>query len=307
MKALAKQIIRIDEESEGKRLDQHLSYFFKDISRSYIQKLIREERIKINGETAKQRRVLKNKDVVSVELPEPRELHIKPEEIPLEIIYEDDDLIVVNKPSGIVVHPGAGNVSGTLVNGLLYHCKGRLSTINGVIRPGIVHRIDKDTSGLLVVAKNDVAHQGLAAQLADHSVERTYYAVTVGIIREDQVTINAPIGRHPVHRKRMAVNENGKRAVSHLTVIQRLSGHTLINAQLETGRTHQIRVHLAYLGHPLLGDAVYGGLQNGIETQGQMLHAYSLGFIHPTRGERISFTAPLPEAFLSIYRRISLD
>ncbi|MDE6182332.1 MAG: RluA family pseudouridine synthase, partial [Eubacteriales bacterium] len=235
----------------------------------------------------------------------PKELNIKEENIPLDIIYEDDDIILINKPQNMVVHPAAGNYEGTLVNALMFHCKGNLSGINGILRPGIVHRIDKDTSGILVVAKNDNAHQKLAIQLANHSMTRVYYAIVTGNLKEDTGTIDAPIGRHKVDRKKMAViNKNSKNAITHYTVLERLKKHTLVKLQLETGRTHQIRVHMAYIGHSLLGDEVYGAKKQPYKLLGQALHAKVLGFIHPTKNEYMEFETELPEYFNNLIKKL---
>lgn len=294
----------VDEEMDGTRLDLFLAEMMDNISRSYIQKLIGEGQIIVNGKLSKNKYLVQKRDKIDVVLPEPKSLSTKPEEIPLDIVYEDKYLVVVNKPQDMVVHPGAGNESGTLVNALLYHCEGRLSSINGVIRPGIVHRIDKDTSGLLVVAKDDVTHNGLAKQLAEHTMLRSYEAIATGIINDDRLKIDAPIGRHPQQRLKMAVNLNGKHAVTHIQVLERFNNHTYIEAKLETGRTHQIRVHLAYINHPILGDERYGGHQNSFATKGQVLHAKSLGFIHPILGENLFFEANLPDSFISVLKQL---
>ena len=244
-------------------------------------------------------------DRVMVTLPDEEPVDILPEDIPLDILYEDPELLVVNKPKGMVVHPSAGHSSGTLVNALLYHCSGQLSGINGVQRPGIVHRIDKDTTGALVVCKTDLAHQSLAAQLKEHSITRRYRAVVHHNIREDEGTVDAPIGRHPVDRKKMAVNyRNGKRAVTHYRVLERFGDYTYIECRLETGRTHQIRVHMSHIGHPLLGDEIYGPAKCPFRLQGQCLHAMVLGFLHPVTGEYLEFTAPLPEYFEQLLRKL---
>ncbi|MEN1759504.1 RluA family pseudouridine synthase [Anoxynatronum sibiricum] len=290
----------VDEELDGLRLDQYLAESVENKSRSYLQILIQNKQVSLNGKHCKNRHLVKMGDVVELSLPEPRLLSAKAEDIPLEIVYEDEDLLVVNKPQKMVVHPAAGNESGTLVNALMYHCKGQLSTINGVIRPGIVHRIDKDTSGLLVVARNDVAHQGLAAQLAAHTMIRCYEAVAVGVIKEDKITVDAPIGRHPNQRLKMAVLHEGRPAVTHITVKERFRDHTYLTARLETGRTHQIRVHMAYLNHPLLGDERYGGTQKKFSLSGQVLHAKSLGFRHPVSGQEMIFESKLPDSFQKV-------
>ena len=242
-------------------------------------------------------------------LPEPEELNVEPENIPLDILYEDDDLLVVNKPKGMVVHPAAGHSSGTLVNAVLYHCRGNLSGINGVLRPGIVHRIDMDTTGALVICKSDFAHQSLAEQLSVHSITRKYRAIVHGNLKEDEGTVRGAIGRHPTDRKKMAINErNGKPAVTHYRVLERFGNYTYIECQLETGRTHQIRVHMASIGHPLLGDAVYGPKKCPVKNlQGQTLHAMVLGFIHPRTGAYMEFEAPLPEYFEKLLRKLEQD
>lgn len=292
----------VDEEYEGLRLDQYLSDMLENISRSYLQKLIKEERVLVNGSTSKNRYLVKDGDIIILDFPAPRVLSTTAEKIPLEIVFEDDALLVVNKPQNMVVHPGAGNENGTLVNALLYHCQAELSTINGVFRPGIVHRIDKDTSGLLVVAKNDAAHQGLAAQLADHSMQRVYEAVAIGRITDERIKIDAPIGRHPQQRFKMTVDARGRSAVTHIAVKERFLQHTYLEARLETGRTHQIRVHMSYIQHPILGDERYGGQQKKFNVAGQVLHAKTLGFIHPITKEKMFFEAPLPESFRRVLK-----
>ncbi|QEK11987.1 RluA family pseudouridine synthase [Crassaminicella thermophila] len=293
----------VDYIDEEKRLDMYLSNKLEDMSRSFIQKLIEKGKIKINGDVVQVKRYkVKENDVIEIEIPDAEILNVEPENIPIEIIYEDDDLLIVNKPQGMVVHPAPGNYSGTLVNALLYHCK-NLSSINGVIRPGIVHRIDKDTSGLLMVAKNDIAHKSLAAQLKEHSIHRIYIALVHGNIKEEKGTIHAPIGRHPVDRLKMAVVEkNGKDAITHFRVLKRFNNYTLIEARLETGRTHQIRVHMAYINHPLVGDPVYGPKKPKFNLKGQMLHAKTLGFIHPSKGNFMEFQSDLPDYFQKIIR-----
>lgn len=295
----------VDEEMDGNRLDVFLTEMMDSTSRSYIQKLIGEGNITVNGKLSKNKYLVQQEDKIDVILPEPKVLSTKPEKIPLDIIYEDKHLLVVNKPQDMVVHPAAGNESGTLVNALLYHCEGRLSSINGVIRPGIVHRIDKDTSGLLVVAKDDITHNGLAKQLAEHTMIRSYEAVAIGIIHDNRLKIDAPIGRHPQQRMKMAVNVNGKNAITHIRVLERFHNHSYIEAILETGRTHQIRVHLAYINHPILGDERYGGQQKIFSTKGQVLHAKSLGFVHPISGEALIFKASLPESFKSVLEQLN--
>jgi 23S rRNA pseudouridine1911/1915/1917 synthase len=285
-----------DEASIDLRVDKYLNKKFEDKSRSYMQGLIEEGLVKVNGKEVKSNYKVKAGDRISVNIPEPVELDVKAEDIKLDVIYEDSDVIVVNKPQGMVVHPAVGNYSGTLVNALLSHCSD-LSGINGVMRPGIVHRIDKDTSGVLVVAKNDNAHSKLSEQLKDHSMTRVYIALVEGRIKNDSGTVDAPLGRHPVDRLRYAVVKEGKRAVTHYEVIERYSNTTLVQCKLETGRTHQIRVHMAYIGHPLVGDPVYGVKKQKFKLEGQLLHAKILGFYHPTTGEYMEFESPLPEHF----------
>ncbi|WZL75018.1 RluA family pseudouridine synthase [Clostridiaceae bacterium 35-E11] len=283
---------------EEKRLDIYLSNQLEDMSRSFIQKLIDQGSVTINGEknTLKKYKVKEN-DIVEIKIPKPKQLKVEPENLPLDIVFEDEDLLVVNKPQGMVVHPAPGNYHGTLVNALLYHCT-TLSSINGVIRPGIVHRIDKDTSGLLMVAKNDKAHQSLAAQLKEHSINRIYIALVHGNIKEEQGTIHTLIGRHPNDRLKMAVvQKNGKESITHFSVLKRFGEYTLIQAKLETGRTHQIRVHMAYIHHPLVGDPVYGPKNQKFRLHGQALHAQTLGFIHPRKGRLMEFKADLPDYF----------
>ena len=295
----------INEELKGTRLDKALSDYLDGVSRSYLQKLIKEGYVTVNDRPEKASFKLNVQDRVMVTLPDEEPVDILPEDIPLDILYEDPELLVVNKPKGMVVHPSAGHSSGTLVNALLYHCSGQLSGINGVQRPGIVHRIDKDTTGALVVCKTDLAHQSLAAQLKEHSITRRYRAVVHHNIREDEGTVDAPIGRHPVDRKKMAVNyRNGKRAVTHYGVLERFGDYTYIECRLETGRTHQIRVHMSHIGHPLLGDEIYGPAKCPFRLQGQCLHAMVLGFLHPVTGEYLEFTAPLPEYFEQLLRKL---
>lgn len=295
----------INEELKGTRLDKALSDYLDGVSRSYLQKLIKEGYVTVNDCPEKASFKLNVQDRVMVTLPDEEPVDILPEDIPLDILYEDPELLVVNKPKGMVVHPSAGHSSGTLVNALLYHCSGQLSGINGVQRPGIVHRIDKDTTGALVVCKTDLAHQSLAAQLKEHSITRRYRAVVHYNIREDEGTVDAPIGRHPVDRKKMAVNyRNGKRAVTHYRVLERFGDYTYIECRLETGRTHQIRVHMSHIGHPLLGDEIYGPAKCPFRLQGQCLHAMVLGFLHPVTGEYLEFTAPLPEYFEQLLRKL---
>lgn len=290
----------------GSRLDKAVSILCTDLSRNSAQQLIESGNISVNGFDSNKKYTVSVGDIISVDYPEPVNLSVEQENIPLDIVYEDEHLLVVNKPKGMVVHPAAGNYSGTLVNALLYHCGDSLSGINGVIRPGIVHRIDKDTSGLLVVAKNDVAHNGLAEQIKDHSFTRVYNTVVVGNIKDDYGTINAPIGRHPKDRKKQAVTEkNSKNAVTHFEVLERFNGFTFLKVTLETGRTHQIRVHMAYRGTPVAGDVVYGNPKKTYGLQGQCLNASTIGFIHPVTGEYLEFTTDLPDYFKDFLRRIS--
>ena len=289
---------QINEEWEGLRIDKYLSSNLDFLSRSYIQKMIQEKNVFVNGKTVKANYCLRPDDEIEFQLPPNVEPDILAEDIPLDILYEDCDVIVVNKPKDMVVHPAAGHYSGTLVNALMAHCKDSLSGINGVMRPGIVHRIDKDTTGSLIICKNDHSHEIIAEQLKEHSIVRKYRAICMGVLKDDEYTINAPIGRHPVERKKMSVNEkNGKNAVTHVTVLERFRNATYVECRLETGRTHQIRVHLSSLGHPLLGDELYGDTKNKYNLQGQTLHAYILGFKHPTSGEYIETIAPLPSYF----------
>ena len=287
--------ILISEAEQGQRIDAFLAQVYP-YSRAYFQKLLAEGAIKVRGSAVKANYKLKAGDELELDIPEPQDLKIEAKKMDLEILYEDSDVLVVNKPVGMVVHPAHGHFDDTLVNGLLYHCKD-LSGINGVLRPGIVHRIDRDTSGLLMVAKNDLAHNSLAEQLKVHSVERAYIALVHGNIAEPAGLIDAPIGRHATERKKMAVVFGGKEARTHYKVKERFGNYTLIECRLETGRTHQIRVHMAYLGHPLVGDALYGYKKQTLGFEGQALHAYLLGFTHPTTQERMSFSVPLPQSF----------
>lgn len=298
--------ITIDNETKGARLDKALSFSLPETSRTYLQKLIEMGMVAVNDKPCLSKKYqVKLDDCLIVNLPEPEALDVLPENLNLKIIYEDDDLLVVDKPKGMVVHPAPGNLSGTLVNGVLYHCKDQLSTINGIIRPGIVHRIDKDTTGLLMVAKNDMAHHSLAAQLSAHTITRGYLAIVYNSFPEDQGRIDAPIGRDPVNRLRQKVTDlNAKEAITNYKVTERLGNYTLIEARLETGRTHQIRVHMAYKGHPLIGDYVYGPKKNAFGVEGQLLHAYLLGFVHPRTGEYMEFESPLPEEFQKVLSKL---
>ncbi len=294
-----------DGENDGTRLDRFLQEMLPGHSRSFLQKIVEEGRAEVNGKAVSKNFRLSVGDAVHLEVPAPKELDVLPEDIPLEIVYEDSDLLVVNKPKGMVVHPAPGNPSGTLVNALLFHCKGKLSGINGVLRPGIVHRIDKDTSGLLMVAKSDQAHLGLAEQIQVHSFDRIYETVVYGGFKEDEGTVNAPIGRHPVDRKKMAVTASHSReAVTHFEVVERFTGFTRLRVKLETGRTHQIRVHMAYIGHPVAGDSVYGPKKVISELGGQCLHAGRIGFTHPLTGKRMTFESALPEYFVRFIKKL---
>ena len=294
-----------DENWMDERIDKFLSAQLPEQSRSYLQKIIKEGSVLVNGSPVKASYRMDDQDEVTIDLPELKEPEIEAENIPLDILYEDDDLLMVNKPKGMVVHPSAGHTTGTLVNAVMYHCKEDLSGINGVMRPGIVHRIDKDTTGVLVICKNDKAHNFVAEQLKEHSITRKYRAIVNGVIKEDEGTVDAPIGRHPVDRKKMSINEkNGRRAVTHYRVLKRFSKYTYIECQLETGRTHQIRVHMASIHHPLVGDTVYGPEKSPFHLQGQTLHAGVLGFIHPRTGEYMEFTAPLPQYFTELLQKL---
>lgn len=296
-------VFHIESEEEGIRLDVYLAEKLTDVSRSYAQKLIEENRVLVNGKATKSKVKTTSGMVVTVDLPKPEPLSVKPADIPLDIVYEDEDILVINKPKDMVVHPAPGNQENTLVNALLHHCTD-LSDINGVIRPGIVHRIDKDTTGLIAVAKNNHAHHYLADQLKDHSMERIYEAIVEGIIQEDRGTVDAPIGRHPVDRKKMAVTPGkGREAITHFEVLSRLKGVCHVRCRLETGRTHQIRVHMAYIRHPVYGDPLYGGNSRKADVGGQMLHARYLILKHPSTGEMMQFEAPLPESFLKHLRK----
>ncbi len=286
------------------RIDKWICEQHQEISRSMLQKLLKDNQVTVNGKFVSKSYKISNGDVISLEIPEPVELDVLPENIPIEIVYEDDDLLVVNKPKGMVVHPAAGNHNGTLVNALLYHCKGRLSSINGVIRPGIVHRIDKNTSGLLIVAKTDKAHTGLAEQIKAHTFTREYQAVVCGRLKETSGIIEAPIGRHAVDRKKMCVTDkNSKEAKTEYTVLDEFNGYSHIKLKLYTGRTHQIRVHMSYVGHPVYGDEVYGKASKHCE--GQCLHAKKIGFIHPINGEYYEFDSELPEYFVNVINKLS--
>lgn len=302
---MQEQIFSITDEACNIRIDRFLAEKLPDISRSYIQKLIKEQQIFVNDKPIKANYKTTLNDTIRMVIPDLTEPDIVPEDIPLDILYEDADILVVNKPKGMVVHPSAGHYSGTLVNALMYYCKDDLSGINGVMRPGIVHRIDMDTTGSLLVCKNDSAHQKMAEQLKTHDIKRIYHAIVHGVIREDEGTIEGPIGRHPIDRKKMAINQkNGKPAITHYRVLQRFSNFTYVECQLETGRTHQIRVHMASIHHPLLGDAVYGPAKCPFKLQGQTLHAKILGIHHPVTGEYLEIDAPLPDYFQKLLEKL---
>ena len=288
------------------RIDRCIADMYEDFSRSFIQKLIKEEKVYVNGRAVKSSYRVSEGDRVSFSTPEPVLPDIIPEDIPLDILYEDNDVLVVNKPKGMVVHPAPGHYTGTLVNALMFHCRDELSGINGIMRPGIVHRIDMDTTGSLLVCKNDRAHLKIAEQLKEHSLTRIYTALTHGVIRDDEGTVNAPIGRSEKDRKKMSVNyRNGKPAVTNYRVIRRFEKYSLVECRLETGRTHQIRVHLSSIGYPVVGDELYSPYKPPCSLQGQTLHAGVIGFIHPTTGEYMEFSAPLPEYFEMLIKRIS--
>lgn len=291
-------VMEITPEMEGERIDKCISNYLESLSRSYIQKIIKDGKAYVNDAVVKANYKVKVDDKVQFEIPDCEEPDIPPQDIPLDILYEDKDILIVNKPKDMVVHPAPGHYEGTLVNAIMFHCKDELSGINGVLRPGIVHRIDKDTTGSIIICKNDEAHRKIAQQLKEHSITRKYRAIVYGRIMEEEGTVNAPIGRHPTDRKKMAINEkNGKPAVTHYKVLERFDKYTYIECQLETGRTHQIRVHMTSIGHPLLGDEVYGNAKCSFKLEGQTLHAMTIGFIHPTTGEYVEYEAPLPEYF----------
>lgn len=293
----------VTEEQSGTRLDKLISDVWEDISRSAAAKLIEDKAVTVNGKSPNKSCKAAVNDIISVEVPDPVELNVTAENIPIDIVYEDSDLLVVNKPKGMVVHPAAGNYTGTLVNALMYHCRDSLSSINGVIRPGIVHRIDKNTSGLLIVAKNDASHVKLAEQIKAHSFTREYEAVVCGHLKDIEGTVDVPIGRHPIDRKKMCVTEkNSRNAVTHYTVLQEYPKYTHVRLRLETGRTHQIRVHMQYIGHPVLGDDVYGKPFKGIE--GQCLHAKKIGFVHPSTDEYMEFDSELPQYFKDVLAKL---
>ena len=296
--------LRASEESKNQRLDAFLASSLDGLTRSQATRLIESGEVAVNGRAVSKSYKLAGGEDIAVTLPEPEPVEAVPQGIPLDVVYEDADVIVVNKPSGMVVHPAPGHPDGTLVNALLYHCAGTLSGVGGALRPGIVHRIDRDTSGLIIAAKNDAAHQYLSAQLADHTLARTYECIVVGALREDRGTVDAPIARHPTDRKRMAVVAGGREAVTHWEVIARYPGYTHVRCRLETGRTHQIRVHMAYIGHPILGDTVYGAKKEVPGLTGQCLHAVGLRFLHPRTHEVVELFCPLPEEFTRMLQKI---
>ena len=296
-------VLTASAEDKGSRIDRYISENITELTRSGVQGLMEKGLVLVNGGEVSKNYKLRGGEEISVEIPEPEPMDAVPEDIPLDIVYEDEDLLVVNKPKGMVVHPAHGNYTGTLVNALLHHCGNSLSGINGVIRPGIVHRIDKNTSGLLIVAKNDASHLKLAEQIKEHSFTREYEAVACGYFKDTEGTVDAPIGRHKTDRKKMCVtSENSRNAVTHYSVIKQYGGYAHLRLRLETGRTHQIRVHLSYIGHPVLGDEVYGKPYKGLE--GQCLHARKIGFIHPSTGEYMEFQSELPDYFISVLTRL---
>jgi len=297
-------LLRASEESKNQRLDAFLASSLDGLTRSQATRLIESGEVAVNGRAVSKSYKLAGGEDIAVTLPEPEPVEAVPQDIPLDVVYEDADVIVVNKPSGMVVHPAPGHPDGTLVNALLYHCAGTLSGVGGALRPGIVHRIDRDTSGLIIAAKNDAAHQYLSAQLADHTLARTYECIVAGALREDRGTVDAPIARHPTDRKRMAVVAGGREAVTHWEVIARYPGYTHVRCRLETGRTHQIRVHMAYIGHPILGDTVYGAKKEVPGLTGQCLHAVGLRFLHPRTHEVVELSCPLPDEFTRMLQKI---
>ena len=299
--------IQVENEFDNCRLDRFLTEKFKDMSRSFIQKQIKDGLVKVNGKAVKSSYKLQSGDNVQMSICEPKDIAIVPENIPLDIIYEDSDIILINKPKQMVVHPAPGHYSGTIVNALMYYCDD-LSGINGELRPGIVHRIDQDTTGVIVACKNDKAHRCIAEQLKEHSITRKYHAIVHGNLKEDTGTVNAPIGRHPTDRKKMSTKApNGRHAVTHYRVLERFGNFTYIECQLETGRTHQIRVHMSSIGHPILGDTVYGPQKSPYALTGQTLHAKTLGFIHPTTKKYVEFDAPLPDYFQKLLKKLKED
>ena len=299
-----KEILTVSEAGKGVRIDRYLSDCYPQWSRSYLQKLLKEENIMVEGQKVKANYKLHSGENITISVPPLEDVEILPENIPLDILYEDEWLLIVNKPKGMVVHPAAGHTSGTLVNAIMYHCQGNLSGINGQIRPGIVHRIDKDTTGALVICKDDTTHRALAEQLKEHSITRKYRAIVLGNLTEDG-TVEGPIGRHPIDRKKMAINyKNGKSAVTHYHILENFQKYNYIECQLETGRTHQIRVHMTSIGHPLLGDSVYTKAKWHYKLEGQVLHAMVLGFIHPATGKYLEVEAPLPDYFSQLLENL---
>ncbi len=294
----------VNENDKGKRLDIYIAENFNELSRTMIKKLIESNNILVNGKSEKVSYKVQANDNISIDVPEAKETKLKAQEIPLDIIYEDSDIIVVNKPKGMVVHPANGNPDGTLVNAILSICKNSLSGIGGELRPGIVHRLDKDTSGLIIVAKNDKAHINMSEQIKERNVKKTYIALVRGNVPEEEATINMPIGRSTKDRKKMAVTKNGKQAITHFKVLKRYSKYTLLEIKIETGRTHQIRVHMAEIGYPVVGDAVYSNGKNEFGIEGQMLHAYKLEFMHPITNKHMELTAPLPQYFEEILKKL---
>ena len=299
--------IIIPKEGEGIRIDKYLGDTISDLSREMIIKLIKDGEILVNGKNIKSSYKATENDEVIINIPEPKEINIVPQDIPLNIVYEDQDILVINKQKGLVVHPGNGNEDGTLVNAIMAYCKKDLSGIGGVIRPGIVHRIDKDTSGILIIAKNDKAHLNISEQIKNHQVKKTYIALVRGIVKENEATINMPIGRSTKDRTKMAVDRNGKEAITHFSVIKRYEDMTLLKVRIETGRTHQIRVHLSHIGYPIIGDNVYSNGKNKFNVVGQMLHSYEIEFTHPTTGKKMVLKAELPEYFKNIIGDVNLD
>lgn len=293
-----------DQQAENERIDKYLAEYMKEYSRSFLQKLIKDGQVLVNGKKIKNHYRVQEEDRIQIDIPEPLQTDILPEDLHLDIVYEDESVLIVNKPKGMVVHPSAGHAGGTLVNGLMYHCKDNLSGINGILRPGIVHRIDMDTTGLLIVCKNDQAHNCIAGQLKEHSITRRYHALVKGHLKDMEGTVDAPVGRNPNNRLKMAINPiHGKPAVTHYRVLESFSSCTYIECRLETGRTHQIRVHMASIGHPLIGDTLYGGPAVK-QVQGQMLHAKIIGFIHPVTRSYMEFDSELPEYFQEILQKV---
>jgi len=299
-------VFEVSPEMEGERIDKCISGYLESLSRSYIQKIIKDGNVWVNDNPVKANYKVKSGEQVRFIVPESVEPDIPAQNIPLDILYEDKDLLIVNKPKNMVVHPAPGHYEGTLVNAVMYHCKNELSGINGVMRPGIVHRIDKDTTGSLIICKNDETHNAIAALLKTHDITRKYRAVVFGNITEEEGTVSAPIGRHAADRKKMAVTEKGKHAVTHYRVLERFHGYTYVECQLETGRTHQIRVHMASIGHPLLGDEVYTRQKSAFQLEGQVLHAMTIGFVHPSLNKYMEFEAPLPEYFTKLLEMLRL-